>query len=134
MLITRLSSMYRTEPQDLRTRNWYVNAVAEVKTCLSAHDLFCLLREVESEMGRVRKIRYGPRSIDLDLLLYGQAILNTEELIVPHPRLHQRRFVLVPLSELSPELEHPLLKKRMQDLLNELDERGQKVIRMGPTG
>ncbi|MEW6328343.1 MAG: 2-amino-4-hydroxy-6-hydroxymethyldihydropteridine diphosphokinase [Thermodesulfobacteriota bacterium] len=129
-LKVRLSSLYLTEPQELKAQNWYVNAAAEVKTLLSAQDLFCLLRHIEDEMGRKRAARYGPRIIDLDLLFYDDMVLDTGELIIPHPRLHERRFVLVPLCELSPDFEHPVFKKRLCDLLREVPENSQRVIRI----
>lgn len=126
----RLSSLYLTEPQELKTQAWYVNAAAEVKSPLSAQDLFCLLHHIEDEMGRERAARYGPRIIDLDLLFYDKMVLDTGELIIPHPKLHERRFVLVPLCELSPDFEHPVLKKRVRDLLREVPENGQRVRRI----
>lgn len=81
-------------------------------------------------MGRERAARYGPRIIDLDLLFYDEMVLDTGELIIPHPKLHERRFVLVPLCELSPDFEHPVLKKRVCDLLKEVPENGQRVLRI----
>ncbi|MDI6790890.1 MAG: 2-amino-4-hydroxy-6-hydroxymethyldihydropteridine diphosphokinase [Thermodesulfobacteriota bacterium] len=126
----RLSSLYLTEPQELKAQEWYVNAAAEVKGPLYAQDLFCLLHRIEDEMGRERAARYGPRIIDLDLLFYDDMVLDTGELIIPHPRLHKRRFVLVPLCELSPDFEHPVLKKRVCDLLKEVPENGQRVRRI----
>ncbi len=127
----RLSSLYRTEPLELTGQDWYVNAVAEVTGSMSARDLFHLLRGIEDRMGRDRQaVRYGPRVIDLDILLYGNTVLETPGLIIPHPRLHERRFVLIPLCELSPDLEHPVFKTRMRDLLENLPEEGQHVVRM----
>jgi 2-amino-4-hydroxy-6-hydroxymethyldihydropteridine diphosphokinase len=126
----RLSSLYLTEPQELKAQGWYVNATAEVKSPLSAQDIFCLLHHIEDEMGRERVARYGPRIIDLDLLFYDDMVLDTGELIIPHPRLHERRFVLVPLCELSPDFEHPVLKKKVCDLLKEVPENGQRVRRI----
>lgn len=129
-LKVRPSSLYLTEPQELKTQEWYVNAAAEVKSPLSAKDLFSLLHHIENEMGRERAARYGPRIIDLDLLFYDDMVLDTGELIIPHPRLHERRFVLVPLCELSPDFEHPVLKKMVCDLLKEVPENGQRVLRI----
>lgn len=132
-LEVRLSSLYVTEPQEVVTQGWYVNAVAEVKSPLSAEDIFSLLRQIEEGMGREREgaIRYGPRVIDLDLLFYDHMVIDTKELILPHPRLHKRRFVLVPLCEVAPHFEHPVLKKKVCDLLEEIPESGQRVFRIG---
>ncbi len=129
-LQVRLSSLYLTEPQDLEAQNWYVNAVAEVKSSLSARDIFRLLRHIEDELGRERVVRYGPRIIDLDLLCYGDIVLDTKELVIPHPKLHKRRFVLVPLCELSPDFEHPVLRKKVCDLLNQVPKNGQQLFRI----
>lgn len=130
-LKVRLSSFYFTEPQGIRAQDWYVNAVAEVISPLSALDLFALLRQVEEKMGRKRAVRYGPRIIDLDLLFYDNLVLETKELVIPHPRLHERRFVLVPLCELAPGFKHPVLQKKVSDLLRAVPEDGQQVLRIG---
>ena len=98
----------------------YLNAAAEVETTLSAPELLAQLLEIERQLGRVRRERWGPRLIDLDLLLYGDEVSHAPGLILPHPRLHERRFVLEPLAEIAPDLVHPVQQTRMSELLARL--------------
>jgi 2-amino-4-hydroxy-6-hydroxymethyldihydropteridine diphosphokinase len=100
------SSFYASQPIDA-TGPDYVNAVAEINTTLAPHDLLSALHRVEDRFGRERPFANAPRTLDLDLLLYGQRVITTLSLTVPHPRLHQRAFVLLPLLELAPDLVHP---------------------------
>ena len=99
----------------------FLNGVAEVETTLSPDALLARLLEVEREMGRVRRGRWEPRTIDLDLLLYADGVIDTPELRLPHPRMHERRFVLQPLAEVAAEVLHPVLRKTVRELLAELD-------------
>jgi 2-amino-4-hydroxy-6-hydroxymethyldihydropteridine diphosphokinase len=99
---------------------WFVNAVASIRTTLSPEDLLDALLLVEKEMGRVRKQRWGPRLVDLDLLLYNNKIVNTLSLVLPHPEMASRGFVLLPLAEIAPEAYHPVLQKTASQLLAEL--------------
>jgi 2-amino-4-hydroxy-6-hydroxymethyldihydropteridine diphosphokinase len=115
-----VSSLYETEPMEVTDQPDFINMAAKLKTNLSARQLLDRCLEIEKEFGRVRDKRYGPRIIDLDLLLYDQAILNDNDLIIPHPRMHQRRFVLAPLAEIAPDVLHPVLKKSNQELLDSL--------------
>jgi len=101
----RVASMYRTAPQGYTEQDWFFNTVAEARTRLAPLELLDVLQSVETAMGRVRTIRWGPRIIDLDLLLYGTGRVESERLTVPHPRLTQRAFVLLPLAELIPDRE-----------------------------
>lgn len=104
----RLSALRETEPWGLADQPLFVNAVAELETELSARALLERLLETERELGRVRtRVRWGPRTIDLDLLIYGRQVIDEPDLTVPHPRLHERRFVLEPLAELEPDLVIP---------------------------
>jgi 3-oxoacyl-[acyl-carrier protein] reductase len=119
--VTRVSPLYETRPVGGPAgQGPYLNAVAEVRTERGAHDLLDVLLAVEQRLGRVRHEHYGPRTIDLDLLLYGDFIHADERLIVPHPRMHERLFVLQPLAQLAPGLLHPILKRSVADLLAEL--------------
>jgi 2-amino-4-hydroxy-6-hydroxymethyldihydropteridine diphosphokinase len=130
--IVRISPFYRTEPAGKIDQNWFINAVVAVKTSLSPRDLLRFLQNIEREMGRVRKERWGPRIIDLDILIYENQVIQNEELRVPHPRIHERRFVLAPLNDIAPELRHPLLEKTISQLLAALPQE-EKVIPLPDT-
>ena len=117
--ITRLSSVYETEPVETFAQPTFLNMVVEIQgDKLPAPDqLMEALLEIERRMGRRREVPLGPRNIDLDLLLYGDRLHSTPDLTLPHPRLHQRRFVLEPLAELCPKLIHPTLRRTINQLL-----------------
>ncbi len=119
----RLSPVYETEPVG-PPQPLYLNLVAEVDTELSPRAFLEGLLTVEQSLGRKRKERWGPRTIDLDLLLYGDLVLQEEGLEVPHPRLSERAFVLVPLADLIPEGRHPVLGRTFAELLASLDRKG----------
>lgn len=116
--ITRLSHIYETEPVETFPQPPFLNMVAELKSDLMPDQLMLTLLQVESSLGRTRDTEKGPRNIDLDLLLVGDQILNTETLTLPHPRLSHRRFVLLPLAELAPAFVHPALNKTVRELLD----------------
>ncbi|MFZ3244082.1 MAG: 2-amino-4-hydroxy-6-hydroxymethyldihydropteridine diphosphokinase [Candidatus Acidiferrales bacterium] len=121
--IIRQSSIYSTEPVDVATQAWFLNCVLEVETDLMPRQLLRTFQEIENELGRKHTVRRGPRVIDLDILLYGSSVIRTQELEVPHPRMSQRRFVLVPLAEIAPALRHPVENKSVEELLAETDDR-----------
>jgi 2-amino-4-hydroxy-6-hydroxymethyldihydropteridine diphosphokinase len=129
--ISKKSSLYRTEPVGVEGHEWYVNGVAALFCEISARDLLIELLEIESDMGRVRKGTWDPRPIDLDILLFGQEIIEEKGLSVPHPLMHVRRFVLVPMTEIEPGLVHPILGLTMEELLDKLPEKDQRVTKMG---
>ncbi|HPC04373.1 MAG TPA: 2-amino-4-hydroxy-6-hydroxymethyldihydropteridine diphosphokinase [Syntrophales bacterium] len=131
--LIRVSSLYRTEPLGIADQDWFVNAVAEIRTTLPPRDLLSALLHIESLMGRVRAGRWGPRVIDLDLLLYGQSVIDEPGLTVPHPELHKRRFVLVPLNEIAPYAVHPVFGISVRGLLDRLAGSGGKVEFLGGT-
>lgn len=105
--VNRVAPYYRTAPIGYTGQDWFVNTVAELETELPPYDLLCLLLAVEDKLGRVRTIPWGPRTIDLDLLIYDHEEISTSELVLPHPHMHERAFVMAPLAVLAPELELP---------------------------
>lgn len=127
MSVVRVSSLYETAAVGVTDQPDFLNAVAEVETSLTAVDLLGALLNLENLLGRKRTIRWGPRVIDLDLLLYGDAQIALPELTVPHPRLRERAFVLVPLAEIAPDLALPGEQRTVTDLVNNF--RGEGNIR-----
>lgn len=118
--IQRNSSVYETAPQDLEEQPWFLNMVVECRTRLFPLQLLAAIGRIERALGRDRAaaaVPKGPRVIDIDVLLYGSALIRTPELIVPHPRMLQRRFVLAPLLEIAPELNDPLTGMALRDAL-----------------
>ena len=124
------SSLYRTQPMGPIAQPPFINAVFSLECGMSPKDLLALLLSVEEKMGRIRKERWGPRVIDLDLLFYGDMVISEQGLEVPHPRLHERRFVLTPLVEIAPDVVHPVLKKSASDLLAGLPAEGPWVEKL----
>jgi 2-amino-4-hydroxy-6-hydroxymethyldihydropteridine diphosphokinase len=116
----RVSRLWRTAPVPASDQPWFVNAVAEVDSALPPHELLAVLNEVEADFGRLRGARNAPRGIDLDLLDYHGWLTHTDSLDLPHPRLHQRAFVLLPLAEVAPNWRHPLSHRRLSDLIADL--------------
>ena len=121
--IRRVSSIYETAPVGVTDQPDFLNMVVSVQTTLSPRDLLNSLLEIENKMGRTRTVRWGPRVIDLDLLLYGTAHVEMPGLTVPHPRLQERSFVLVPLAEIAPELVLPGGEESVKNLLEKLGEK-----------
>lgn len=128
--VLAVSSLYKTEPVGDIEQDWFVNAVTKVETSLSPRELLNTLLDVERSLGRVREVKWGPRVIDLDILLYDGLLIDEDGLVIPHPYLHERGFVLAPLTEIAPELIHPGLKKSMSELFNKLHNH-KKVERIG---
>ncbi|HUI81922.1 MAG TPA: 2-amino-4-hydroxy-6-hydroxymethyldihydropteridine diphosphokinase [Bryobacteraceae bacterium] len=117
--VARVSSIYETEPIDLTAQRWFLNLVAEVETDLFPVQLLTRTLKIERSLGRVRTIKNGPRTIDIDILLYGKIVIHSATLEVPHPRMAERRFVLAPLAELAPELRHPLTHRSIRQMLDD---------------
>ena len=120
ILVTRRSSMYETEPWGVKDQPKFLNMAIEGETGLTPAGLLEVLKMTEDEVGRTKTYRWGPRVIDLDILLYDDLVISTPELTIPHPRMHEREFVLRPLAEIAPEKIHPMLKKTMRELLSDL--------------
>ena len=118
--VTAQSSLYESEPVGKADQAWFVNAAIQVQTTLAPEELLQLLLNIEQEFGRTRKEKWGPRIIDLDILDYEGLIMDSKVLILPHPEMTQRRFVLEPLCEIAGKTIHPLEKKMISDLLKEL--------------
>ena len=125
--ITRQSSLYQTEPVDFRTQSWFLNCCLEAETALMPRQLLRVVREIEHTLGRRRMVARGPRTIDIDILLYGSSRVRMRDLELPHPRMAERRFVLVPLNEIAPALRHPTLKNTVAGLLADLRDRSRVV-------
>lgn len=125
--LTAQSSLYLTEPVDAPPQDWFLNAVAAGRTPLSPEDLMAACLDVERSLGRERTVHHGPRTLDLDILIYGDVVRDGPALTLPHPRLHERRFVLTPLCELAPELRHPRLGRSMRELLADCPDASQVV-------
>jgi 2-amino-4-hydroxy-6-hydroxymethyldihydropteridine diphosphokinase len=114
------SPLYRTEPVGKRDQDWFINGVAAVETSMTPGELLGFLLSIEDRMGRVRKEKWGPRIIDLDILFYGDMVLDENNLQIPHPRLQERKFVLVPLNDIAPDLIHPVFRQTVSKLLSQL--------------
>ncbi len=115
--VTKESSLYETEPWGYKEQLAFINMAVEIKTDMSPRELLVNLKDIERKMGRIETVRWGPRLIDIDILLYDDLILDEPDLEIPHPLMHKRDFILQPLSEIAPDVIHPVLNKRIRDLL-----------------
>ena len=128
-IIIEQSNFYRTEPVDYTDQDWFVNSVVKIETTLDPFQLLYELKTIEKNAGRTEdQIRYGPRILDLDIIFYDDIIINSSKLIIPHHRMHKRRFILKPVCDIDPKLVHPVLKMDMQYFLNNLDDKEQGVL------
>jgi 2-amino-4-hydroxy-6-hydroxymethyldihydropteridine diphosphokinase len=127
--ITEKSSLYDTEPEDCPTQPRFLNMVCHAFTYLEPEDLLSLLKGVEAKIGRVPSNPLSPRPIDIDILFYGKLVMESPNLTIPHPRAVQRAFVLVPLAEIAPDLEHPVNHQRVKDMMKELKKGVQGVFK-----
>jgi len=114
--VSKQSSLYETEPVGYDNQDWFLNSAMKVKTILAPKELLAFLQSIEQIGGRVKTFKNGPRVIDLDILFYDNQIIKENDLIVPHPRLHERLFVLEPLYEICPDYIHPIFKKSVKEL------------------
>lgn len=118
--IIKKSSIIETEPYGYKDQDKFLNGVVLVETDLNPFELLELLLNIEKEMGRERKIKWGPRNIDLDIIFYDDLVIDTENLKIPHPDAHNRTFVMGPISEIAPDFVHPVLKKKVKEIYKEL--------------
>jgi 2-amino-4-hydroxy-6-hydroxymethyldihydropteridine diphosphokinase len=123
------SPFYKTEPVDYANQEWFVNCAILIQTTLSPTALLSVLKKIERDTGRQRdSVRFGPRILDMDIVLYDKLVLVSPFVIIPHPRMHKRRFVLQPICDIDSNITHPVLKKSVADLLNRLDANTQRTI------
>jgi 2-amino-4-hydroxy-6-hydroxymethyldihydropteridine diphosphokinase len=118
--VVAVSSFYETEPVELAAQAWFLNCAVKLDTEKMPKQLLAAILDLEQEMGRRRVQKSGPRSIDIDILLFGNSIVDTRGLTVPHPAMHQRRFVLEPLAEIAPDIRHPVFKRTIRELRDAL--------------
>lgn len=116
------SSLFKTQPIGYTSQDWFVNGVIKIETDLEAPQLLQTLKTIESQLGRAETFRWGPRTIDLDILFFDDIEIHTKELQIPHPLIQDRQFVLIPMAEIDRNLIHPVFKKTVQELLNNLKE------------
>lgn len=121
----RHASFYRTEPVGFLNQAWFINTVLELRTTLSARQIMQEIQDIEKSMGRQKHLKWGPRIIDLDVLFYGQDIINDDDFTVPHPELHKRRFVMEPLYEIAPYVIHPAFGISVAGLMQRLADNSQ---------
>lgn len=126
--LVSMSSLYETEPWGIKEQPAFVNAVMKVETALSPLELLAHTRAIEAVMGRQRELRFGPRTIDLDIIFYDDLVMDENGLTIPHQRAHERAFVMVPLAEIAPDLKHPILGKRAAEIAESLDRSGIKKL------
>jgi 2-amino-4-hydroxy-6-hydroxymethyldihydropteridine diphosphokinase len=116
------SPFYKTEPIDYTAQDWFVNAAFKLETTLEPLQLLDELKKIQRQAGREKdQIRFGPRILDLDIIFYDELVIESDELIIPHPRMHKRRFVLKPICDIDPTFIHPILNKEIRFLLNKLE-------------
>jgi 2-amino-4-hydroxy-6-hydroxymethyldihydropteridine diphosphokinase len=128
------SSFFKTQPIGYTSQDWFVNGVIKIETNLEPLDLLQVLKTIESHLGRTETFRWGPRTIDLDILIFDDREMKTEDLQIPHPLLHERQFVLIPLVEIDRDLVHPVLKKTVGEILeNFKEDQGVEKLKSLPT-
>jgi len=127
--VAAVSSFYETEPVEVTSQPWFLNCAVALAIGKTSQELLAGILQIEQEMGRRREVNKGPRNIDIDILLFGDTVTNGPELDLPHPAMHQRRFVLEPLVEIAPNARHPMLKRTVRELRDALPE-GEQAVRV----
>ena len=128
--IKNQSPIYQTEPVDYTDQDWFINYVVKIETDLDPFQLLDRIQAIQHAAGRIHdEIRFGPRILDLDIIFYDEVVINSSRLIIPHPRMHERRFVLKPLCDIDPTFVHPVLKQDLQSILSTLDKNEQRIRR-----
>jgi 2-amino-4-hydroxy-6-hydroxymethyldihydropteridine diphosphokinase len=130
--IRRVSSVFETEPRDNPTQPWFLNLVIEAETALLPMQLLARVQKVERQLGRRRVAWRGPRTIDVDILLYERSVIETPQLTVPHPRMTERRFVLEPLAELASDFRHPVARRTVRELLSDVSGQTARRVEFRP--
>jgi len=126
--VVRVAPCYRTAPVDYLDQDWFINTLAKIETDLLPIHLLQTLKSIEIKVGRTpTPVRFGPRVLDLDIVLYDDVVIEQDDLLVPHPRMHERRFVLQPFCDIDPDVVHPLIGKKIIELLAQLDDTQQTI-------
>jgi 2-amino-4-hydroxy-6-hydroxymethyldihydropteridine diphosphokinase len=121
VVLTGSSGFYETEPVDFADQEWFVNAAIRIETPLGPIELLDMLKNIEKTAGRIESaLRFGPRVLDLDIIFFDDRVMNTDRLVIPHPRMHERRFVLKPVCDIDPLVVHPVLKRSVLSILSDL--------------
>ena len=128
VILQTQSPCYKTDPVDYLDQDWFINYVIKIETSLDPFELLSRLKSIQKNAGRIKDaVRFGPRILDLDIILFDDEVINSQNLNIPHPRMHKRRFVLKPFCDIDPEIIHPVFKKNIKYLLDHMDDKEQGI-------